>query len=152
MRSVAVLLLALALVLPAAAHARAHHYTHRTRRLLRLARARQRAAVLAWHFVGVPYVWGGESPRGFDCSGLVTFVMRRVGINAPHWTWWQIRLGVPVARKALRVGDVVFFHGGRHEGLVLDRRHYIEAPHTGANVRIRPITRGTDFYAIRRFR
>lgn len=131
---------------------RRKRFTPHTRHLLELARRRQQAAVLSLRYIGVRYVWGGNGPRGFDCSGLVQYVMSRVGIKVPHYTYSQLNLPVPVPAGArLRAGDAVFFHGGSHMGLVLDQTHYIASPHTGAYVRIRELPPRRDLYAVRRF-
>jgi len=87
-------------------------------------------------FLGVPYRWGGMSPRsGFDCSGLVAFVYRHVGIRLPHYTGGQFTRGRHVLRRRLRPGDLLFFGLG-HVGLYVGHGRFIHAPHTGARVRI----------------
>ena len=88
-------------------------------------------------FIGVPYRFGGASPRsGFDCSGLVTFVYRHFGISLPRYTVAQFAEGRHVLRQRLRPGDLVFFLGLEHVGLYIGRGRFIHAPHTGARVRI----------------
>src|SRR5207302_3772807 len=68
---------------------------------------------------GAPYVRGGASRGGFDCSGFSLYIYRRTrGIILPHHASQQIQRGVPVARKDLRPGDLVFFHRGRRGGHV----------------------------------
>jgi cell wall-associated NlpC family hydrolase len=87
-------------------------------------------------FLGVPYRWGGMSPRnGFDCSGLVAFVYRHFGISLPHYSVAQFAKGRHVLRK-LRPGDLVFFRGLEHVGLYICHGRFIHAPHAGARVRI----------------
>ena len=113
-----------------------------TVRLTRLANARAKAAMLARRYVGVPYVFGGMSPRGFDCSGLVAYVMRLVGIVVPHYTYSQLHAGTPIAPLGpLEAGDVLFFNEGGHEGLYLGGGLYIVAPHSGERVQIRRLDR-----------
>src|SRR5206468_5827494 len=91
-----------------------------------------RVVSYARRFLGVPYSWGGSSPRtGFDCSGLVRFVYRRFGIGLPHSTWGDLAHGRRVTRRALRAGDLVFFYGASHVGIYVGRGHFIDAPHTG---------------------
>ena len=88
-------------------------------------------------FLGVPYRWGGMSPRnGFDCSGLVAFVYRHFGISLPHYTVAQFATGRHVLRPNLLPGDLVFFSGLEHVGLYVGHGRFIHAPHAGARVRI----------------
>jgi peptidoglycan DL-endopeptidase CwlO len=98
--------------------------------------AGSRAAALARRYLGVPYVWGGESPSGFDCSGLVQYVYSRVGISVPRVTYAQWGAGPHVSRSALRPGDLVFFHGRGHVGIYLGGGRFIHSPHAGTTVRI----------------
>jgi cell wall-associated NlpC family hydrolase len=89
-------------------------------------------------YLGVPYVWGGATPRGFDCSGFVKYVFAQVGISLPHYTvsQWNYPGAVPVPKNQLRPGDLVFFNGLDHVGIYLGFGDFIDAPHTGANVEI----------------
>nr|WP_073088442.1 NlpC/P60 family protein [Selenomonas ruminantium] len=64
---------------------------------------------LAQQFLGVPYVWGGSSPNGFDCSGFVQYVFAQRGIHLPRTADIQITAGRPVAKSELQPGDLVFF-------------------------------------------
>jgi cell wall-associated NlpC family hydrolase len=96
----------------------------------------QRAAAIARRMVGVPYRWGGSSPSGFDCSGLVMFAYGRLGVTLPHSSYELFRVGRTVGRWALRPGDLVFFHGGGHVGLYLGHSRFVAATHTGDHVRI----------------
>ena len=68
-------------------------------------------AALALQFQGVPYVWGGESPRGFDCSGLTKYVLGQFGHYVPHAVTQQLKYGTPVNKSDLQPGDLVFFYG-----------------------------------------
>ena len=106
----------------------------------------------ALRYRGVPYVWGGTSPRGFDCSGLIQYVFRSVGISLPRTTWSQMRVGRPVYRLAWAApGDVVFTYDGEHEGLYLGDGLMLDANHTGSVVGIRPLAWYPGFTATRRF-
>jgi cell wall-associated NlpC family hydrolase len=94
------------------------------------------AAAIAARYLGVPYRWGGESPTGFDCSGLVAYVYAQLGISLPHYTVAQYALGVAVARDQLQPGDLVFFDGLGHVGIYIGGGQFIHAPHTGDVVRV----------------
>jgi cell wall-associated NlpC family hydrolase len=95
-------------------------------------------ASLAVQYLGVPYVWAGASPTGFDCSGLVQYVYAQLGISLPHYTvaQWNYPGAVSVPRNQLQAGDLVFFNGLDHVGIYLGHGYFIDAPHTGAYVRI----------------
>ena len=96
----------------------------------------RRVVSYAKKFLGTPYVYGGSTPRGFDCSGFTSYVYRHFGISLPRTTYSQIGVGRRVARRALRAGDLVFFDGLGHVGLYIGHGRFIHAPHTGTRVRI----------------
>lgn len=109
--------------------------------------ARDNAVVsIAMRYLGVPYKWGGARPKtGFDCSGLVQFVFARVGVFLPHEAAAQYHSpdAVWVAPNRLQPGDLVFFIGSDgtrkepgHVGIYVGDGYLIDAPHTGASVRI----------------
>ena len=68
-------------------------------------------AAYAMQFVGVPYVYGGASPSGFDCSGFTRYVFAHFGVKLPHGATPQLKSGVEVSRDNLQPGDLVFFQG-----------------------------------------
>ena len=110
-----------------------------------------RIVAYARHFLGIPYSWGGATPRtGFDCSGLVRFVYGHFGIGLPHSTWGDLSLGRRVTRGSLRPGDLVFFYGASHVGIYAGGGRFIDAPHTGARVRISTMDQYSGYYAARR--
>ncbi|HEY7398740.1 MAG TPA: NlpC/P60 family protein [Gaiellaceae bacterium] len=94
------------------------------------------AATIALRYLGVKYLWGGESPAGFDCSGLVAYVFAQLGITLPHYAAAQYQLGVSVPREELQPGDLVFFDGLDHVGIYIGGGQFVHAPHTGDVVKI----------------
>ncbi|HFC53764.1 MAG TPA: NlpC/P60 family protein [Gammaproteobacteria bacterium] len=97
------------------------------------------AADVALSLVGVPYRYGGASPRGMDCSGLVQYSYRQVGIRVPRTVADQRRHSFPVSMDRLQAGDLLFFRlGGRvsHVGIYLGRRRFVHAPSTGKRVSV----------------
>jgi cell wall-associated NlpC family hydrolase len=91
---------------------------------------------IAMRYLGVPYVWGGSSPRGFDCSGLVAYVFAQIGVSLPHSSYAMYGMGTPVSISQLQPGDLVFFTGASHMGIYIGGGQFIHAPHTGDVVKI----------------
>ncbi len=92
---------------------------------------------IAMQYLGVPYVWGGASPSGFDCSGFAMYVYSQVGVSLPHNAAMQYSsVGVYVPREQLQPGDLVFFDGLGHMGMYIGGGQFIHAPHTGDVVKI----------------
>ena len=87
-------------------------------------------------FLGVPYVWGGASPSGFDCSGLIMYAYAQIGVSLPHHAASQYGMGSSVSRDALQPGDLVFFNGLSHAGIYIGGGQFIHAPHTGDVVKV----------------
>jgi len=88
--------------------------------------------------LGRPYVWGATGPDQFDCSGLVQWSYAQAGIHLDRTTYQQINDGVPVPRSQVRPGDLVFPHAG-HVQLAIGNNLVVEAPYSGASVRIGPL-------------
>ncbi|QES42255.1 hypothetical protein DEJ49_15765 [Streptomyces venezuelae] len=96
----------------------------------------------AMRHLGDPYVWGGNGPHGWDCSGLVMAAYRQAGIALPRVADAQYRATRPISRGQLRRGDLVFWSGDgsasgvHHVAIYLGDGQYLEAPRPGKNVRV----------------
>ena len=95
---------------------------------------------IAMRYLGTPYVWGGASPSGFDCSGFVMYVYGQMGVSLPHSSYAQYGYGSPVSMSQLQPGDLVFFDGLGHVGIYVGGGSFIHAPHTGDVVKISSLT------------
>ncbi|MDQ1695577.1 MAG: peptidoglycan DL-endopeptidase RipA [Frankiaceae bacterium] len=103
----------------------------------------QQAVTYAESQIGKPYEWGAVGPDSYDCSGLVMWAYGNAGVTLDHWTGYQWREGARVSTSALRPGDLVFFATDtsnpdtiHHVGIYIGNGQMVEAPYTGANVRI----------------
>lgn len=90
--------------------------------------------------VGIPYVWGGLSPKGFDCSGLVVYSYSQIGIHVPRTARAQLKASKPVSRQNIRPGDLVFFEisrrrGSIHVGIYVGGGRFVHAPGRGRKVK-----------------
>jgi cell wall-associated NlpC family hydrolase len=115
--------------------------------------------------IGVPYSWGGGNAAGpsrgidegagtvgFDCSGLVLYAFAGAGIKLPHYSGSQYEMGRKIPVAQMRRGDVLFWgpNGSQHVAIYLGNNQMIEAPYTGATVRIAPVrTSGMTPFAVR---
>jgi peptidoglycan hydrolase CwlO-like protein len=97
---------------------------------------------VAMQYLGVPYVWGGASPAGFDCSGLVVWAYAQLGVSVPHYTGSLWQMGTYVSRDQLQAGDLVFFNGLGHMGIYIGGGQFIHSPHTGDVVKISSLSDG----------
>ena len=104
--------------------------------------------VSAKTFLGVPYVWGGETPSGFDCSGFTQYVMKQNGLSIPRTAAEQFATGTPVNKSDLKIGDLVFFTtykpGASHVGFYMGDGNFIHASSAQKKVSISPLNE--DYY------
>ena len=108
-------------------------------------------------YLGTPYVLGGETPSGFDCSGLMQYVMKQNGISIPRTSQEQFKTGTAVSQNNLQAGDLVFFKGSDgtstspgHVGMYVGNGQYIQAPKTGDVVKISNLSGRNDYVGARR--
>jgi len=108
-------------------------------------------AAFAKQFLGVPYVWAGRSPAGFDCSGFISYVFDQFGISLPRMADEQFGSGVAVNRHDLQVGDLVFFStyepGPSHVGIYIGGGQFIHASSGANEVTVTPLAK--QYYAER---
>jgi cell wall-associated NlpC family hydrolase len=126
-------------------HVSAAPLPHRGSSLIRAAAAYLRA----------PYIFGGMTRIGIDCSGLTYMAAQRLGVRLPRDAADQALVGRPVRRAALRPGDLVFFGPGargtiHHVGIYLGRGLVLHAPHTGSWVRVTKLSTFADYWGARR--
>jgi murein DD-endopeptidase len=99
----------------------------------------RKAVDVARNMVGKPYKYAGDTPAGFDCSGLVRYSYGKAGIQLPRDTRSQRNLSVPVSLRNLREGDLLFFDQegkkASHVGMYVGDGRFVHAPSTGGKVR-----------------
>lgn len=98
------------------------------------------AVAAAMTRLGDPYVWGAAGPNTFDCSGLTMWAWAHAGVSLPHYSGAQYSTTLHIPLSDLQPGDLVFFSDpGEHEAMYIGNGQVIEAPHSGAVVRIQPL-------------
>lgn len=103
-------------------------------------------------YAGIPYVWGGASPSGFDCSGLMLYVFAQHGVTLPHYSGYQFLQGSKIPLSQIQPNDVVFFGSPvHHVGMYVGGGYFIEAPHTGDVVKISKLAGRGDIAGVRRY-
>jgi len=101
---------------------------------------------VAQQYLGVPYVYGGATPAGFDCSGLVQYVYAQFGISLPHSSAAQGAAGTQIPESQAVPGDLVVMDG--HIGFYAGGGMILHAPYEGTVVRVQPIWT-SDYYIVR---
>ena len=106
----------------------------------------ERAVQYALSRLGCPYVWAAAGPRTFDCSGLTMWAYRQAGVSLPHYSRAQYTSGRHVSRSDLQPGDLVFFGSPiHHVGMYIGGGNFVEAPYSGADVRVSRLSSRGDF-------
>jgi peptidoglycan DL-endopeptidase CwlO len=101
---------------------------------------------VASQYQGVPYVYGGATPAGFDCSGFVMYVYAQFGISLPHSSTGQGAAGTRISEADAQPGDLVIMSG--HDGFYAGNGNILHAPYEGASVRVQPLWT-SDYYIVR---
>ena len=101
---------------------------------------------VAKQYIGVPYVYGGASPAGFDCSGFTQYVYAQFGVALPHSSSRQGSGGTAIAASAALPGDLVILDGGSHVGIYLGGNMMIDAPYPGRTVSINAIYSSNHYF------
>ena len=128
-------------------HSQSHPTPQSSNEPARVSSTADRAVAIALNQVGVPYRYGGVTPSGFDCSGLVHYSYSRAGKNVPRTTttlWNSMR---PVAGDQMRKGDILFFRiSGKmsHVGMYIGGGQFVHAPSSGKVVSVGSLQ--SDFY------
>jgi peptidoglycan DL-endopeptidase CwlO len=101
---------------------------------------------VATQYIGTPYVYGGATPAGFDCSGFVMYVYAQFGVSMPHSSTGQGAMGTRISEADAQPGDLVIMDG--HDGFYAGNGMILHAPYEGASVRVQPLWT-SDYYIVR---
>jgi len=107
----------------------------------------------SYKFLGTPYLWGGTTPSGFDCSGFMQYVYAHFGVGIGRTTYDQIKDGKEIPVSQLQPGDLVFFGTSsdpHHVGMYIGNGLYIHAPHTGDIIKVSALSGRGDYLTARR--
>lgn len=107
----------------------------------------------SYQFLGIPYLWGGTTPSGFDCSGFMQYVFAHFGVGLGRTTYDQIKEGKEITIDQLQPGDLVFFgtpSDPHHVGMYIGNGMYIHAPHTGDVIKVSLLSGRGDYLTARR--
>jgi len=110
---------------------------------------RNRIVQTAMGYLGTPYVWGGKTPNGFDCSGLTSYVYKQFGVNLPAWSNHQSAFGTRTNISYARPGDLVGWNKGGHVAIYIGNGKILHSPRPGQKVQIRSLFRNEAVYAVR---
>lgn len=102
----------------------------------------EEVALRALAMIGTPYQYGGNGPQNFDCSGLVQYIYRGIGVDVPRTAAEQYAASQSIDLARLRPGDLLFFriHGHiSHVAIYAGERRFVHAPQTGRTVELRPL-------------
>ncbi len=104
----------------------------------------------AKYFKGGKYVWGGTTPKGFDCSGYVQYLYKKHNVNLPRTAWAQSKKGLSIDKEDLQKGDLLFFLTDKkrgipvtHVGIYIGDGEFIHAASKKRGIIISPITHGS---------
>lgn len=102
--------------------------------------ATQTAVNFAMSKVGLPYIWGGTGPSGYDCSGLVQAAYAQAGISLPRTTWDQVNAGTQISLSDVQVGDLVFFYDNSHVGIYIGNGQVVNALNENVGILVSSIS------------
>lgn len=107
------------------------------------------AIAIGQRYTGTPYLWGGTTPSGFDCSGFIQYVHRQMGINLPRTAQAQASAGPRVSASEARPGDIVSFTGSGgvyHNGIYAGNGMMLDSPRAGKSIEMRKIWSSSIFF------